>query len=129
MKREIKFRGKHTRGDYEWIYGLPYDLDGINPIMYDTNCNNWYIDHDTLGQFTGLHDIHGREIYEGDIVRTVQPTHSMCGEVEWYTHLSCWSLHIKSESTGDFPYYLSDREEYEVLGNAYDNPELLRKEV
>lgn len=71
-------------------------------------------------QFTGLLDRHGKEIYEGDIVRNTADKYHY--EIKWDNFESAWSL---GENGSPIRRYLLS-EYWEVIGNIYENPELLQ---
>lgn len=126
-----KFRARNERGN--WHVGLLTFMFGQYAIVNETDENTVYlIDKETVGQSTGLKDKNGVEIFEGDICiqRGEEPysDENMTLDDDWeYTGI------IKFQ---DFAYWLQDNEgfskwlgtdcdEIEVIGNVWDNPELL----
>lgn len=118
--REIKFRA----WDYEserWVYGYYTKLvEGIR--KYDAIVSEdggslvrYYIDDiKTLGQYTGLKDLNGKEIYGGDIVRAIEKSGVWLSEVRYVVDCFCAGLHT-----------ISSYKDIKVIGNIYENPELL----
>ena len=126
--REIKFRGRDEHGD--WHYGafMGVFFDGVvAPIeyanIYDDGMANRVLP-DTIGQFTGLKDADGREIYEGDIVR-----HENCICLVVYNSTRFASFALRKDGWA-FDHYFGEAfeaSECHVVGNIYDSPELLEK--
>lgn len=67
--RIIKFRGRHIE-DGNWVYGyLVFSQSGICSIRSTDDFLTYQVDPDTVGEFTGLYDSGGIEIYENDIIQ------------------------------------------------------------
>lgn len=123
--REILFRGKFGN---EWKYGFlsiePKGLVIKEPYKNDSS-NVWHIDADTVGQYTGLTDKNGTKIFEGDIVKYGDTVHNVVFEQRNGT--AYFGLVYSTLETLSFGYY-QDLKQIEVIGNIYDNPELLGDE-
>lgn len=126
--REIKFRGK-SLDNGEWVNGFVlFSQDKSETVIAkltatESVCEN--VDPDTVGQFTGLHDKNGKEIYEGDILR--DPHSGEVGVVEWSSMwLQYWLSICNSPSKEGLPFLVELG--YTVVGNIHDNPELLKTE-
>lgn len=129
--REIKFRGKRLDNG-EWLYGSLVILNGRYFIFDDANRHE--VDPTTVGEFTGLKDMHSAEIYEGDIINWLM--HRMDrtgyieeGRVEFRTNeqatvvINKFATKDGRESVRNILNCLND---LKVIGNIHDNPELMK---
>lgn len=112
--REIKFRGRTPSG--KWVYG-DLHIRSCNPHIHSDLFTKTIIDSDTVGQFIGLRDKNGKEIYFGDIVRN---KYGDTGKVVWFPDCS-----IRIDWGGGDIHLIDLDLELEVVGNIHDNPELL----
>lgn len=163
MNRIIKFRAK-SRADGRWYDGDLHTLCDEPHIHTDSSTYPYagkrqFIDADTIGQFTGLCDCKGVEIYEGDILRVKEYENQLMREFsddgnrfdrftldeikgelrKEYVSPVCWEEGTFCISTkGDYndmflACLFGDMKrsipifDFVVIGNIYDNPELLEK--
>ena len=137
--REIKFRA-YIKKDYnKELIGKTLEISSIHLkknkviIGYSINKSNYgnksfnYEDIELM-QYTGLKDKNGKEIYEGDIVSFNLKSDSegqpyIIGYIEYQTTFSGYRI-MSFEGSFALDYNIKD---IEVIGNIYDNPELLKK--
>lgn len=141
MSRVIKFRAYRKKDNS--IYDVfSFCKDYVKVIALNDTIIKYPIDEfEPLMQFTGLVDKNGVEIYEGDVVKKLEEDYSECDRFNGYDER--WeNPHLKEEkdvvSLDRFGYWLKNEEwgyegedlqnpkEYEVIGNIYQNPELLK---
>lgn len=136
--REILFRAKHYRTK-QWVYGIPFKnpLRGSEYAYYPqiipeihgvhSTVNSCSIIEETIGQYTGMVDRNGTKIFEGDIIQD--------GNCEYNKYV----VEYSPERGGYLPFAhgdgcgccetatLHDSTCHTVIGNIYDNPELLKE--
>lgn len=140
MNRTIKFRGKRI-GNSEWVYGDLLQTNegsvciGIHGQYIDDGMhfNDFYdetpyIDEDTLGQFTGLVDKNGKEIYEGDIMNVRRGERAFDIVVKWSSEAMAFMAYYADGNQSPLSWF-SDLRMYQlrVIGSIHDNPELLNE--
>jgi uncharacterized phage protein (TIGR01671 family) len=129
--RTIKFRGKCAiSGD--WVYGdLIHGVghkDG-NLYILPNRVNLAYVKHcdpldgvrvapESVGQFVGLHDRNGKEIYDGDVARDLNTVF----KIIWFKGRFDFE---RISGAFQYPYFGDNCNRMEVIGNIYENPELL----
>ena len=150
MNREIKFRGISID---EWVYGMlckvnEGDTEHGEPIKYKIQTDEkeygeyvkcFITDENTIGQYTGLHDENGKEIYEGDIIEFSYDvftgnfdTKVGRGTVEFIDgafYIKPFEIEGKKIKDTDneewFLLYTVNTDTLKVLGNVHENLELL----
>ena len=151
MNREILFRGKcvsDSKYAGEWVTGgyVAPDSDckkrneGLIVEYFGGNTTiTYHVDTDTVGEFTGMRDKHGKKVFEGDVVRRRESAlgYVKTGVVKYDCHLGAFVLEYESygqtcKSTFDNEFSENDGNctirgtySYEIIGNVYDNPDLL----
>lgn len=129
--RQILFRGKHihvhTKNEHldgRWVYGYLCDENYINSPELE---GEFLVDPETVCQYTGLTDKNGRKIFEGDIVKHFNWPEDdekyVIGCIKWNQD----SCKFVKENKDGAQYSINNKCIYEVIGNIFDNPELMQE--
>ena len=127
--REILFRGKRTDNG-EWVEGYYYKAkycrtddelcDYItvpHPKEYNEPSSHYIVIPETIGQYTGLKDKNGTKIFAGDIVKRFLFGKMCIYQIDYDNGLACFI----GRAGMNFTAFYCDSEEFEVIGNIYDN--------
>lgn len=154
MEREILFRAKHLKADYyegelipkgRWLYGWYYQNQCKNEIEHNIiqprekgsqGQAGLVIDPATLCQFTGLHDIDGKQIFDGDILDSKTSEYQTNG----YRFICKWidsgfaldfigltyGVPERNPWINRYPLCQNNVKDLRIIGNIFDNPELMK---
>lgn len=138
--RQIKFRGLTESG--QWVYGYfvqGFDFQYIMAEVSELKRDLFKVIPSTVGQFTGLLDKNGKEIYEGDLISSTFGDGTagkiLFGEYyedEEYPAASAVGFYWKDIDGDEYRFGKSidgSTDAYEIIGNIHENPELEKSEV
>lgn len=123
--RRLKFRA------WETIGREMHSFDTLMRTIYaETNMNIFNDDSIILMQYTGLKDENGKEIYDGDILQFRNASgmdDSIC-HVVWNEDRFSWFIENDESNIYDELYNITAPADIKIIGNKYENPELLNSE-
>ena len=143
--RENKFRGKRV-DNKKWVFGSLVKLNSHFYIVLDEpatpktflegceiSLHNGFIEviPESVGQFTGLHDKNKKPVYEGDVLKAIDPNGEDMDNitVEWDDDASAYTFEddFDDYDVTTLAWGIKLGYEFEIIGNIRDNPELIGK--
>lgn len=140
-----EYKTNYKNGD--WVYGFVSTIDGgcngAAEMNNTVGVRGIDVDRETIGEYTGLTDKNGTKIFEGDILQGDEYPYCLNGEYNYYAEVMwfdngccgfglCARKNPKSTVCGINDGYCEwfkdfDSNNWSVVGNIYDNPELIEK--
>ena len=123
--KEILFKAKRKNSE-EWVKGYYIGCIAGCYFLLTQDREEVLIDVETLSQYTGLKDVNGVKIFEGDILSERPPMNETAyiGYVAYDEESAVWRFMIKNDTKYNGVLLGSYSRSYKVIGNRFDNPEL-----
>ena len=139
--REILFRAKdntYSKNHGEWLYGVPFLDDNGDLVMSssDYKCYKLFVKKETVGEYTGITDKKGNKIFEGDVFHIEKENYY--GVVRYGRYCNPFNDDPDKRHVGFYVEWNNRPEllrrdlafwsyECEIVGNIFDNPDLVKK--
>lgn len=125
MNREIKFRGRPTGKGGVWMIGIgAYKTHTAEHLVLNAKGDSVEVVH--LCQYTGLKDKNGKEIYEGDVIESRGFRHIVEYDAK-QARFSAKNINYHRDDGSSITQQWIDECEKVVIGNIYNNPELIKQ--